>query len=290
MSCSLLPKMIARQTARTAPAARRVRGFTLIELMVAMAIAIFLLGGLGMIVQNIRKENTNQQALAVLQDEQRFAMTVLTDVIQAGGYYPNATGQTVISALAVEPAPAAAPGQVAMVAGQAFDGFHSAGGYPATPDSLTVRFMTSGSDGVIRCDGSQNIGGAGTYELETNVFTVVPPAGNVPGQLQCTFLANGAVVNGPVTLINGVQSLEVFYGVNRNAPTINYNVDTYLTADQMDAGAPAGGDWMNITSVRIVLTFTNPLCATPATCQPGQPATILFERVVPVMARSGVHS
>jgi type IV pilus assembly protein PilW len=260
------------------------RGFTLVELLVAMAIAIFLLGGLGMLVQNIRKENVNQQALAQLQDEQRFAMTVLTDVIQAGGYYPNATGQTVGSALPATAAPVAGPGQVALAAGQAFDGFHSAGGYPATPDNLTVRYMTVGNDGVIMCDGSENTS-AGTDLVETNVFTVVPPAGNVPGQLLCSL--NGAAA---VPLVNGVQSLEVFYGVNRNTPTINYNVDTYLTADQMNAGIAAGGDWMNITSVRIVLTFTNPLCPTVATCQPGQLSTITFERVVPVMGRSGVHS
>ena len=86
-------------------------------------------------------------------------------------------------------------------------------------------------------------------------------------------------------LVNGVQSLEILYGVNRNAPTVNYNVDTYLTADQMNAGLAAGGDWMNISSVRVVLIFTNPLAG-----QPGQPATLTFERVVPVMARAGVHS
>jgi type IV pilus assembly protein PilW len=277
MSASLLTIMSARHTPSLQRIARRQRGFNLVELMVAISIAVFLLGGLGMIVQGIRKENLNQQALAVLQDEQRFAMTILTDVIQAGGWYPNASAQTVGSALPVVGA--------TMKAGQAFYGTHAAT-YPATPDTLTVRFMTNGGDGVIMCDGSSNTAAPGTYVVETNAFTVVPPAGNVPGRLLCSL--NGAAP--PVALVNGVQSLEVFYGVNRNTPTINYNVDTYLTADQMNAGIAAGGDWMNITSVRIVLTFTNPLCATAATCQPGQLPTITFERVVPVMARSGVHS
>ena len=69
------------------------RGFTLIELMVTVAIALFLLGGLLTILQNMRGTYGNQQALAQLQDQQRFAMTVLTDVIQAGGYFPDPVGK-----------------------------------------------------------------------------------------------------------------------------------------------------------------------------------------------------
>jgi type IV pilus assembly protein PilW len=269
--------MSALHTTTVTYGVRRERGFTLVELMVTVAIALFLLTGLTKVMQTVRQANLTQQALQNLQDEQRFAMTVLTDIIQQGGHYPNATGQTQGSALGAAAAPSA--GQVALVAGQAFDGFHSLGGYPATPDSLTVRYMTGGNDGVIMCDGSTNTV-AGSLTLETNVFTVVPPAGTTPGQLLCS--VNGATA---VPLVNGVQTLEVFYGVNRNAPTLNYNVDTYLTADQMNAGLQAGGDWMNITSVRIVLTFTNPLAN-----QPGQPPTLVFERIVAVMGRAGVHS
>jgi type IV pilus assembly protein PilW len=207
---------------------------------------------------------------------------VLADVIQQGGYYPSgapqAQTQTQTTAL-----PAVG---VTMQNGQAFYGSHPAA---AGPDTLTVRYMTQGGDGLIMCDGSTNTAGAATQTVESNAFTVVPPAGNVPGQLQCTLSAGNppVVVDGPVTLVNGVQSLVVYYGVNRSAPAANYNVDTYLTADQMNAA-----DWMNISSVRIVLTFTNPLCPNGPgpTCQPGMPATLQFERIVPVMGRSGYHS
>jgi type IV pilus assembly protein PilW len=241
------------------------RGFTLVELMVTVAIALFLLGGLVTIVQNVRQANLDQQSLAQLQDEQRFAMTVLTDVIQAGGYFPDPTAWTPTTSL-----PAWGP----FPQGQAFIGTHAAG----VPDTLGVRYRTGGGDGVILCDGSTNTGAVGTSQAYANQFTVVPPAGNVPGRLFCQRDANAAVA-----IVNGVQNLTVYYGVKRNFALNDYNVDTYLTADQM-----LNTDWANINSVRIVLVFTNPLFK--AGCPACQPATITFERVVNVMARTGVHT
>jgi type IV pilus assembly protein PilW len=244
--------------------ARGQRGFTLVELMVTVAIALFLLAGLVTILQNVRATYANQQSLAQLQDQQRFAMTVLTDVIQAGGYFPDPLGMTASSAL-----PAAGAYQV----GQAFTGTQGA------TDSIGVRYRTANGDGVILCDGSTNTG-PGLNLLYTNVFTVVPPVGAVPGQLQCTLNGNPAL-----TLVTGVQGLTIYYGVKRNPAVVDYNVDTYLTANQMLLAGPNGNDWLNISSVRIVLTFSNPLAG-----QPGQPGTITFERVIEVMARAGVHT
>jgi len=247
--------------------ARGQRGFTLIELMVTVAIALFLLGGLLTILQNVRATYGNQQALAQLQDQQRFAMTVLTDVIQAGGYFPDPVKMTATSAL---------PAAGAYQAGQAFSGTQGAG----APDSIGVRYVTAGGDGVILCDGSTNLGAVGTSLAYTNVFTVVPPAGGAPGQLLCTL--NG---NPPLAIVSGVQGLSIYYGVKRNPGITDYNVDTYLTANQMLLAGPNGNDWDNISSVRVILTFTNPLAG-----QPGQQPTIIFERVIEVMARAGVHT
>jgi type IV pilus assembly protein PilW len=253
--------------------ARRERGFTLVELMVTVGIALFLLGGLVTIMQNVRQANFNQQALAQLQDQQRFAMTVLSDMIQQGGYYPSPTLQTQISSLP-------AVGAI-MQPGQAFYGTHTG---PNVADQMTVRLVTTdpipapSPPPIILCDGTTNP--TGTPQVYSNLFSVTPPAGNQPGQLMCSVNGNAAV-----PLANGVTNLQFYYGVNRLGPTINYNVDTYLTADQMNAGIAAGGDWMNISSVRVVLTFTNPLAKFP-----GQQPTISFERVVSVLARAGVHS
>jgi type IV pilus assembly protein PilW len=259
--------MSSRHSTTSGCIARGQRGFTLVELMVTVAIALFLLGGLLTILQNVRATYNNQQLLAQLQDQQRFAMTVLTDVIQAGGYFPDPIGMTPGSAL-----PAAGAYQV----GQAFTGTQGAG----VPDSIGVRYVTRNGDGVILCDGSSNTG-PGVTQLYTNVFTVVPPAAGVPGQLLCAL--NGA--NPPLALVSGVQGLTIYYGVKRNPAITDYNVDTYLTANQMLLAGPNGNDWLNISAVRVVLQFNNPLFG-----QQNQPQFITFERVIEVMARAGVHT
>ena len=264
-------------------ARHRERGFTLVELMVTVAIALFLIGGLLTVLQNVRGAYNNQQQLTQLQDQQRFALTILADVIQAGGYFPD---PKVLPAVSLPAANAPAACAAAFVAGQAFSGCHTA---TTAPDTIEVRYRTELSDGVIFCDGSTNTTQDPTG-LYVNQFTVAPPAGNTPGQLQCQLSdgATGAVIRGPVTIVNGVENLQVLYGVKRTPAPSDYNVDTYLTADQMNTAGPNGNDWNNVSSVRVILTFTNPLYnpASPA----GQPATIAFERVIQVMARAGVHT
>jgi type IV pilus assembly protein PilW len=259
------------------PASRqraRMHGFTLVELMVTISIALFLMGGLVRIVQNVRLTYGNQQALAQLEDAQRFAMTVITDVVQSAGYFPTPVTETAAVAL-----PVLAPFGTA---GQALFGTHAAG----VPDTLQVRYRTAVGDGVILCDGSANTA-SGPDKAFTNIFTVVPSAvAGTPGRLWCSVNNVGSVVPSVlvpgVALVEGVQNLAIYYGVKRNIPlSVDYNVDTYLTADQMTAT-----DWMNVSSLKVRLTFTNPLFGQTTT----QPATIDFERIIPVMGRAGIHT
>jgi type IV pilus assembly protein PilW len=238
------------------------RGFTLIEIMIALLIGIFLLGALLTIVQANRAVFGNQSQLALLQDSERMAMTMMTDVIQSSGYFPDPTSNSQGSALA-----AAAP----FASGQPIYGTYSA----ADPgDSISVRYMTTGGDGILNCSGQSNPAG-GPNTLYTNSFQVVN------GQLACTMngtaynLVTGAT-NSTTTL--GVTHLSILYGVKTNAAAVGNNVDTYLNASQMTAG-----NWNNVLSVLVTLTFTNPLYVP----NQGQPQTFKIQRVVGVMNQLG---
>jgi len=164
---------------------------------------------------------------------------------------------------------AALPASGSYGAGQAFWGTYNAA---APGDTIGVRYMTAVNDGVILCTGITNTALAPVHTY-TNLFAVIG------GQLTCAL--DGAQ---PLALVNGVQQLQVWYGVKRTV-TSDYNVDTYLTATQMNVAGPNGNDWNNVSTVKVRLTFVNPLAN-----QPGQPATVAFERVVAVMARAGVHT
>jgi len=240
------------------------RGFTLVELMVTIAIALFLLGGLVTIVQSVRRTYANQQALVQLQDQQRFAMTLLTDVIQSGGYFDDPHSNTAASVLT-------AGGPFAS-AGQAFYGTQGAA---APGDSIYVRFRTAPNDGIINCSGSSNTSAASV--VYTNELYVNPSQ-----QLVCVLSVDG-VASAPVPLINGVVNLSVYYGVKRTFPATDYNVDTYEQA------SAAANDWLNVSSVRLRVTFANPLFGAPN--QPvSTPATITIERVIQVMSRAGNYT
>ena len=112
---------------------RQSRGFTLVEILIALVIGLFLMGALLTIVQANRTAFGNQNQLAQLQDSERMAMTMMADVIQSAGYFPQpwvntlsgsltasgafAVGQSVYGTYA-----AGAPGEVAR--GDPHDALH----------------------------------------------------------------------------------------------------------------------------------------------------------------------
>lgn len=71
---------------------QKIRGFSLVELMVAMAIGLTVLAAVSMVLVNSKKNYTTQDSLARLQENARFAMQFLTRDLRMSRFFgcPNA--------------------------------------------------------------------------------------------------------------------------------------------------------------------------------------------------------
>jgi type IV pilus assembly protein PilW len=241
------------------------RGLTLIEMMIAILIGLFLTGGLLTLVQAMKRTSLNQSGLSQLQDNERMAMTLITDVIKSTGYYPNPVLNTLAASFPVKNYNANAN---FTFAGQALVG---TGALAAGSNIITSRYLTTGNDNIINCTG--NPSGVGVAATFVNTFSL---DGN--GNLQCTLIVNNGQPT-TVPLISGISNMQIYYGVQTNGGAATNSVDTYMDAPTVTAG----NYWNSVKSIRITLTFVNPMFG-----QPSQPQTIQFIRVIAVMDKNGV--
>jgi type IV pilus assembly protein PilW len=243
------------------------RGFSIVELMVAVAVSAFLLMGLFTVLQNTHKTSDNERLLAQLQDDERISMTLFTNVIESAGYYSNAL--TTGSMLTVFPVVA---GSFAN-AGQVVFGTTTAAG-----DTVSLRYQADAADAnVMTCQGTSPTDGA----THTSTFSL----NTATGYLQCS-IDGGA----PVNLIAGVTSLTISYGVGSGItqPNSAGTPDSYLSAADMNA-VPVR--WSNVYTIKVQLTFKNPLVNPNGTTQAGQSTAppITFSRIISIKSRTGVN-
>ena len=247
------------------------RGFTLVELMIAILIGLFLAAGLLTLVQAMKRTTTSQAGLSQLQDNVRMSMNLIANSIQSAGYYPNPLANTASTIFLAQTSPGnAATGAVALAAGQSMAGSANTIN-AALGDQITVRYATAGADNVLSCAGATSA----TQQTWSQTFVI-----DAHQNLVCS-LYDG--VNPPtiVPLVNGVTQLQISYGVQTNGSSQYNSADTYLPASLMTAAY-----WNAVRSVKVVLTFNNPLQG-----QPGQTSTtIQFTRVITVMNATGVDT
>lgn len=245
---------------------RAARGYSIVELMVAVTISVFLLAGLFTIMQGTRKTSDNERLLAQFQDNQRAALSLIGPVIESAAYYSGPLTTDAASAL-----PVSATYEPFSTAGQ---GVYGVKGFNGQGDSLTLRFRANQVDGVMNCQGA--IRPDGIYENQLSV--------NDLGQLVCS--VNGGT---QIPLAGSAQmritAMKVLYGVGSALTTPNSTgaIDAYLDATQMNANPIY---WTNVFTVKVRLTFENPLAK-----QPGQSTrpTIDFTKVIALKSRIGVN-
>lgn len=227
------------------------RGMSLISLMVALAIGTFLLAGLFQVWYQTRLTFSSQAQLAQLQDNERMALTMMANTVQTGGYYPVhlnypvSSGTTYSTSLFTSAAP--------MVVGQYLYGTHNT---TTNADTLTVRFIadkTSSDSTTLDCQGQAEP----TGQLVTNIYQI-----DANKRLACS--TDGGNTYLPITQ-GTLNSMAITYGVDTLGDGTALQ---YLTADNVQST----GVWGRVLSVKIVLTFNNPLYGQPGIA--GQSATL----------------
>ncbi|MBU6258298.1 MAG: PilW family protein [Burkholderiales bacterium] len=237
---------------------QRQRGLTLVELVVALTVGLFVVAGYALIVVNTHSSIRGQGELRDWQDAERMAFSTISDIVGIAGYYPLTTIGSLGAAF-----PTGATNLLAGTFGGAefVSGVDGAG---TASDSFALRFVqdpTNASSVIATTDCNGNPITAAAAAAVTNMFTV-----NGNGQLTCTstFAPNPQ----PLVLVSGVQTMKVLYGIDVNATG---SVSRYMTATQVTAAAA----WSQVRSLQVTLTFVNPLAGNA-----GQPATLSMSRVI----------
>jgi type IV pilus assembly protein PilW len=203
------------------PRAFRHRGFTLVELMVALVISLVLLAGVIQVYLSSKQSYRLQDNVARIQESGRLTTEILTRYIRLAGYRANL---------------AQSPNQVfPSGTNQVISGTHTNG----QPDTVTINFQ---GDGTMQdCLGNT----VANLALGRNLFSV-----STNGELECT--SNGTTA-GPLPLVGNIQDMQITYGVN-NGGNVPPAASQYMTAqDVTDANA-----WPNVVSVRISLLVQSP--------------------------------
>ena len=219
----------------------------MIEIMVSLTIALFLMTGLFSLFLSTKQNSVAQSALSKLQDDQRMAMSLLAMIIQQAGYYPNTQSSTPATAFPVD----------ATFLGET----QSVYGTKGATQQISIRFLAAASNEgfSMNCNGDSN--STGENLMYVNTFAIVSD------ELTCKVNAGAAR-----SLVAGVSALTAQYGVDPNATG---SVSQYLNPDEMTTAL-----WQSVRSVRVTLTFLNPLAG-----QPGQ-LPIEFSRVINVQGRT----
>lgn len=210
------------------------RGFTLVEIMVAITIGLVMMAGILQVSQANKESNRLQRNLGFVQENIRSAMGILGRDIRMAGHYIDNNPE--------DPIPGA-PG-------------------PIAPFVNVADIATINTALAITADGgdSNNDQITLTYELTLTItrdclgqpINVIPPATANLFAVNHYFIENQRLMcrgnGGPNAqpLVDNVESLQILYGENTNNNPLSAN--RYVRAEQVT-------DMANVVSVRIGMRF-----------------------------------
>ncbi|MES2739590.1 MAG: PilW family protein [Pseudomonadota bacterium] len=228
---------------------RAVRGFTIVELMVAIVMSMFLVAGIFGIVVSLRQTSRVQDNLTQLHDSERFMLTVFNTSVHQAGYFTNPVVNTAAAALPVSAS--ANPDDTTFIAEQFISGSDGAG---TASDTINLRFQSASGDGLTNCQGDTNA--TALPIVWTSSFSI-----NTDRQLVCAVSTNGGVAGTPTVLADNIANMSILYGVDTDE---DGTVDRYMNATDVTAAA----FWARIYTVQLSVTFRDAVSAGPAKDMP----------------------
>ncbi|MBT2972125.1 MAG: hypothetical protein B6D72_19080 [gamma proteobacterium symbiont of Ctena orbiculata] len=234
-------------------------GFSLISLMIASAIGIFLVGGIGKIYLDSRNAFNARSAIATVAESSRFALQDLRrNLVMAGrgvseqddnplAYtapdnnlrtFPELEPDNSVAALTTGIIDQDNNGNSAVAIRYAIGPTPCGQGNRIDNSTHTVRFYRN-DEGQLMCQSIETVGGA----LDTANMYERP-------------------------LLSGVISMRVLYGVDTDIASDEDQIaNQYLTATEVDDG----GLWLRVVSIRIGMVFSSDTEELPFAYRPENP-------------------
>ncbi|WP_426207562.1 PilW family protein [Massilia sp. TWP1-3-3] len=235
---------------------RAQQGFGLVEMLISLTIGLVLLLGLSTILISMTRTAELRGKMAELQGAQRMALSLAGNALRYAGAFPYSPLDTPATRF-----PAASP----FGAGQSLVG--TEGG--TNSDTVSVRFVASATTTSSQGCSAKLVPG----HSYTDVFSIVN------GYLHCDETDTTDSKTIKVDLIAGLTKMDIMYGVDKPKAgadeTKSGSVTQYLSAT--DVASPKDY-WDDVKTVKLTLTFTNPLANDPGN---QQPPTVSITQTIP---------
>lgn len=199
------------------------RGVTLIELLIAMVIGLFVIAGVGQIFLSSRASYNLQERMGNLQENGRYGLFFLQRSIRRAGYRPPPIAGTPIMGPSVfTPDPSSLTCGSGSVA--------TCNGAGTASDQITVNYQ-----GSVDCLGNPTAPSSSV----TDTFFISTDTTTGLNRLMCRGSGNPAAQ----PLVDGIENMQVQYGIDT---TNDGYADSYVVANSVT-------DWDKVVSVRVAL-------------------------------------
>lgn len=259
------------------------RGFSLVELMIALTIGLVVIAAVGYIFSASKRTARQSDGLSRIQDSARGALLLMNTAIHNAGFLPNPIAESDPSFFFKQTTGTPPVNTMAIYGGLGTDLLTDYPWIPANPapkagangyDYLAISFLgdtdndptnsLNGSDSLKSCLGQSvpDIAYPSAQQVVVNVYYIAQDTTENLPSLYCAakYYDPNASFTGyalkypPQAIVSNIISMSIRYGIDFSG---GLQTDRYLTAAEVTSGA-GGASWTRVSSIQITLVTTTP--------------------------------